>query len=52
MTESKMLPAPEGQSSNDWLLPVLVFFGAFVVILLLVLGGAESSDSAALRRTH
>ena len=43
--DSRLLPAPEGQSSNDWLLPVLVFFGAFVVILLLVLGGAGSSDA-------
>lgn len=42
--DSKMLPAPEGQSGNDWLLPVLVFFGAFVVLLLLLLGQG-SGDS-------
>jgi hypothetical protein len=46
MTEdSKLLPAPEEQPSNDWLLPVLVFFGAFIVILLLVLGGGGPADS-------
>lgn len=38
--EVKQLPAPEGQR-NDWLLPVLVFFGMFVVVLLIVLNNSQ-----------
>ena len=39
----KQLPAPEEQRADDWLLPILVFFGAFVVILLLVLSAHPAS---------
>jgi hypothetical protein len=37
--ETKQLPAPEDQNDGDWLIPILVFFGAFVIILLLLLPG-------------
>lgn len=45
MTETKMLPEPEGGQSNDWLLPVLVFFGAFIIMLLLMLGNSGQPDA-------
>ena len=48
MTENpKMLPRPEGESDSDWLMPVLVFFGLFVVILLLLIGSGEPALSVA-----
>jgi hypothetical protein len=43
--EVKQLPAPEGQR-DDWLIPVLVFFGMFVVVLLIVLGNSQTTASA------
>jgi hypothetical protein len=44
--EMKQLPAPENRGSEDWLLPVLVFFGAFVIMLLLVLGNQPAAPDA------
>jgi len=40
--EVKQLPAPESQR-DDWLIPVLVFFGMFVVVLLIVLGNSQKT---------
>jgi hypothetical protein len=39
-----LLPAPEGQN-NDWLIPILVFFGVFVVILVGLLGNVTGGDT-------
>lgn len=45
-----LLPAPEGQR-NDWLIPILVFFGVFVIILagLLADTGGDTGLSVADR---
>lgn len=43
----KQLPAPESQR-DDWLIPALVFFGFFVVVLLIVLGNSQTTGSDAL----
>ena len=40
--EVKQLPAPQSQR-EDWLIPVLVFFGMFVVVLLIVLGNSQTT---------
>lgn len=45
--EPRQLPAPETVNEN-WMLPILVFFAAFVVILLIVMSNASSSAGLSL----
>ncbi len=41
--EMKQLPAPEGRGMEGWFGPILVFFGGFVILLLLVLPGSPAA---------
>jgi hypothetical protein len=43
--EVKQLPAPE-TPRDDWLIPVLVFFGMFAIVLLIVLGNSRTDAHA------
>jgi Domain of unknown function (DUF4399) len=45
--EPRQLPAPESVNEN-WMLPILVFFAAFVVMLLLVMNNASTSAGLTL----
>lgn len=41
--DMKQLPAPEERNSEDWFVPVLVFFGIFVVLMLMVMTGSPAA---------